>query len=324
MKLKTTNLSGLWSYCQRSPSSAFDPATFDFATACVDAMALLQPTTENWVSFVDQGVDYLWGIDSDPCIGRRLLLTPNNEVLEPYCHDGVTQLTELDTSASGPFLHEGSDGNTYLYYSPDGEPYVYPELLAAADTPSLVAACSKAPHTGGLCEADGITFPFGPSGVGAPPDERLARTWLLCVPTSDADDEIVKACNLSLQTQGADYYRFNADGTFDYFGTTGDNAQYDAQCRQATVGATDTELKFFHCVAAASTGNGASELGTAQIAAVTTPYELRTIDGSDYLLWYEPDEYGFELHRVAVAAPDIEPDPCAGAALPACVLNEAW
>jgi hypothetical protein len=157
----------------------------------------------------------------------------------------------------------------------------------------------------GYCEPDGVTFPFGPNGVGPPPDARLARTWMVCIASDGSDEEIVEAC----ANGSSDYRRFRPDGSVDSFGVGGDYAR----CGQGTVGATANELNLFSC--------DGTRLG-AGLAAITSPYELRTIDGNDYLIWYEPTHYGIKLDWVGMAAPELAPDPCAGAAPFACVLSE--
>lgn len=313
LKLATTELSGIWSPCQNGALDAFDPSTFDFAAACAGAIKAypILPRPPNGavsVRFVNHGVAYEWEPDGSTCLVQSLLSTPGGKLLQPFCSSDVSRLTELDPNPAGPVLVNGADGNTYAYYGAPsaGETWIAIDLLVAADTPSLVTACTAAPVVTGRCEADGVTFPFGPNGVGPPPDARLARTWLVCLANDGSNEEIVQTCALG----SSDYRRFRPDGSVDSFGVGGDNAR----CGQATVGATANELNFFSC--------DGDRIARGEIVAVTSPYELRTIDGNDYLIWYEPTHYGFKLDWVGMAEPDVTPDPCAAAGSFACVLNE--
>lgn len=208
LKLQTPDISGVWSYCGSHQLPAFDPSTFDFGAACAGAIkeypVLPRPDSEDNVYFADHGLEYTWGENSSYCTIESLFLTSKSELVIPDCSRGVSEVTGLYFDHAGPLLRNGPDGSVYRYIavSSAATASVSPVLLATADTPSLAAACIAEPstHFDRRCATDGVTFPFGPSGVGTPPDDRLARTWLLCYNAiSDSDRDIVSACGSALE-----------------------------------------------------------------------------------------------------------------------------
>jgi hypothetical protein len=335
LKLQSSNWSGLWSNCQLTKAEAtFDPATYDFGARCADSThdysVPPSPSDENPVSFIDQGVEYEWW---DHCTAQQVMLGPAGEMLTPSCWRDESETRLLELREQDLVSHEAADGSRYRYNVQQLSVglQVKVNTLASADTSTMVDRCLQKPSWGALCDGPGISFPFGPSGVGPAPPVELTRSWLDCfwVPAfGTTDAEIVSACASALgalEVQDAaprgQFYRFNAGGTVDLIGVSGSRTT----CRLATVGAAVGHLSLFYC--SIEPGNSLqSPLGTGLIGTATDPYEIRSIAGKDYLIWQRhADELGSysptEWYTIAVAQP-LADDPCATAPLPACVLGE--
>jgi hypothetical protein len=325
LNLEPSNWSGVWWGCPIEFSlPSFDATTYDFAGRCASSLTVYTKprfaNDESLVSFMDRGTVYDW---SDWCTARQVMLGPAGEMLTPSCGGDASDTRLLELHAWDWTAYQAADGSRYRYNVTQGVQSVTVkiETLVSDDTSTLVEGCSRRPSNGGPCDGPGISFPFGPSGVGPAPPPELTRSWLDCDWLHGAavtDDEIVEQCASALAAlevgdaaPNGRFYRFNADGTLDSIGVRANQST----CRWATVGATPGQLKLFYCGIEPDT-----RLGSGMIATATDTYEIRAIAGRDYLIWQRYDYQWSYGYTIAVAEPLFH-DFCAAATLPACVLG---